>query len=55
MRRAAIPLSLLGLLLTIAPALLVFAGKIRWQLHADLMLAGMILWFFTAPFWPRRD
>jgi hypothetical protein len=44
-------LSFLGLALTIIPAFLVFGGIITWNTHATLMLAGMILWFVTAPFW----
>lgn len=46
-------LSLLGLLLTVVPAFLVFADRISWSAHADLMLIGMILWFGSAPFWMR--
>lgn len=43
--------SLAGLALTVAPAFLVFAGRLGWNAHANLMIAGMILWFSTAPFW----
>jgi hypothetical protein len=48
-------LSYLGLGLTIIPSLYVFTGDITWQTHADLMLGGTLLWFFTAPFWMKRD
>ena len=44
-------LSLAGLALTIAPAFLVFAGRMEWSMHANLMILGAVLWFATAPFW----
>lgn len=44
-------LSLLALGLTVVPAFLVFAGLLSWQAHANLMLAGTLLWFATAPAW----
>jgi len=46
-------LSWLGLALTLGPSLLVFAGRITWETHSRLMLVGMLLWFFTAPFWMK--
>jgi hypothetical protein len=33
----------------------VLAGTITWQLHADLMTAGMIIWFVTAPVWMKKS
>lgn len=48
-------LSALGLLLTIAPSLLVFAGAIEFKMHASLMLAGTALWFVTAPMWIKKQ
>ena len=42
--------SICGLLLTVVPSFFVLYGKITWDLHATLMLIGMILWFTTAPF-----
>jgi hypothetical protein len=51
MRIAAIAASVIGLLLTIVPACMVFAGALSWQAHAHLMTAGMLLWFVTAPVW----
>ena len=51
MRTFVIILSVMGLLLTIAPAFLHFYGKISWILHAHLMFAGMIVWFVCAPVW----
>ena len=47
-------LSFTGLVLTVVPAVLVFAGTIAWATHARLMLLGMVLWFLTAPFWMGR-
>ena len=44
-------LSVIGLLLTIVPAFLVFSGSMTIELHYTLMLIGTILWFATAPFW----
>lgn len=48
-------LSFIGLGLTVVPAFLVFAGTIEWETHANLMMAGTILWFITAPFWMKKD
>jgi hypothetical protein len=42
-----------GLILTIVPSVLVLAGTITWQTHADLMTVGMILWFVAAP-WQKK-
>ncbi len=42
-------LSAAGLCLTIIPAFLHFNGNITWNTHSNLMLAGMILWFLSAP------
>lgn len=43
----------IGLVLTIVPSLLVFLQVISWRMHADLMTAGMIIWFATAS-WYRK-
>ncbi|MBN2415530.1 hypothetical protein JXO52_06795 [bacterium] len=51
MRRVLQIISAAGLAMVIVPAFLVFAGRIPWRTHADLMLAGTVLWFVTAPFW----
>ena len=53
MRRAAIAASAIGLLLTLVPGCLVFAGALPWETHANLMFAGMVLWFLAAPVWFR--
>lgn len=54
MRIAAIAVSAVGLLLTIVPACMVFAGALPWATHASLMVAGMLLWFLAAPVWFRE-
>ena len=45
--------SILGLVLTVVPAFLVFAGLLEWQTHAQLMIIGTILWFSSASFWMK--
>ncbi len=45
--------SLAGLALTVVPALLVWAGWLSWQAHAQLMFAGMLCWFACAPRWMK--
>ncbi len=47
-------LSYIGLALTVLPAFFVFSGQITWETHAQLMLAGTLLWFATAPFWIKK-
>jgi hypothetical protein len=47
-------ISVIGIALTIVPAFLVFMGILTWDIHADLMLAGTILWFCSAPFWIKE-
>jgi hypothetical protein len=46
-------ISLVGLVLTILPSMLVFKGVIELKLHYILMIIGMVLWFGSAPFWMR--
>lgn len=46
--------SFLGLVLTVVPAFLVFAGSITWSTHAWAMALGTALWFGSAPFWMGR-
>jgi hypothetical protein len=46
-------LSLIGLALTVLPAFFVLYSGMPWKTHAQLMFVGMILWFFTAPFWMK--
>jgi high-affinity Fe2+/Pb2+ permease len=47
-------ISFIGLILTVVPAFLVFAGTIELQMHKNLMLMGTLLWFIPAPFWMSR-
>mgnify|MGYP001607320547 CR=1 FL=1 len=53
MRLAMKIVSAIGLGLTIVPSLLVFLNVISWQTHADLMTAGMVIWFASAPAWMK--
>ena len=43
-------LAIIGLLATVVPSILVFLGTIDPGIHKTVMLAGMVLWFVTAPF-----
>ncbi len=45
--------ALVGLTLTIAPALLLFTGQISSSAQQMWMTAGMLLWFTSAPFWNK--
>ncbi|WP_321285580.1 hypothetical protein [uncultured Sunxiuqinia sp.] len=53
MRKILIVISLIGLMLTIVPSILVFKQVIDIEMHFHLMLAGMFLWFGTSPFWMK--
>lgn len=44
------PLAILGLVLTILPSILTFAGVLPFEQHKWLMTIGTILWLGTAPF-----
>jgi hypothetical protein len=44
----------LGLILTIIPSVLVAMGRLEWQTHANLMTAGMIVWFIAATWQSRK-
>lgn len=48
-------ISYLGLILTVVPSFLVFAGVIELSFHKTLMLIGTLLWFLTAPFWMNKE
>jgi hypothetical protein len=54
MRRLWQFLSFCGLALTLGPSLLVFAGRLAWETHAQLMAVGMVLWFICRPLAVRR-
>ncbi len=47
--------SLAGLALTIVPSVLVFLQEISLADHKQLMFFGMLMWFFTAPFWMKEQ
>lgn len=55
MRLLLIIISIAGLVLTIVPSVLVFSQTISMDTHKQLMLAGMLLWFFTAPYWLKEQ
>lgn len=46
--------SLIGLLLTMSPPILIFLGKIDLDTTKLLMTIGMVAWFSTAPFWINK-
>ncbi|MEQ8241104.1 MAG: hypothetical protein RIA69_17945 [Cyclobacteriaceae bacterium] len=47
-------ISLIGLILTLVPALLVFYGVIDKSTDFMLMTIGVVLWFASAPFWMKN-
>ncbi len=47
-------LSFIGLGLNIVPAMLVFSAEMTPDTCKQLMLAGTILWFVTAPSWMNK-
>ena len=49
MKMLATVLAIIGLGLTIIPAILVFTGRLDLNMHKQLMTAGTILWFVSAP------
>lgn len=53
MRKLLIIISFVGLALTIVPSVLVFKQVFGIETHFQLMIAGMVLWFATAPFWMK--
>lgn len=55
MRKLLIIISIIGLILTIVPAILVFVQEISHQTSKHLMLVGMIMWFSTAFFWMKEQ
>jgi hypothetical protein len=46
--------ALTGLGFTIIPSLLVFSDRISFEMHTNLMIVGMILWFLASPFWMKE-
>jgi hypothetical protein len=45
----------LGLILTIVPSILVAMGQLERQTHANLMTAGMIVWFVAMTLQSRKQ
>jgi hypothetical protein len=48
-------LSFIALGLTVIPAFLVFAQTISWNIYLTMMTGGTLLWFFTVPFWMKKE
>jgi hypothetical protein len=44
-------LAIAGLVMTILPSILHFAGRLDMQAMKTWMAAGMFLWFLTGSFW----
>lgn len=47
-------LSFAGLILSLLPAFLSFAGLISFEQFKILLVAGTVLWFSTAPAWINK-
>ena len=47
-------LSILGLISTVLPGLLVFMGIMEFEHYKLWVLGGTVLWFATAPFWINK-
>lgn len=48
-------ISYLGLAITVASPLLVWAGSISIETNKILLIVGMFVWFGTAIFWIKHD
>jgi hypothetical protein len=48
-------ISYLGLAITVAAPLLVWAGKISIEANKTLLIIGMFLWFGSAILWIKHD
>jgi len=48
-------ISYLGLAITVAAPLLVWAGKISIEANKIILIVSMILWFGSAIFWIKHD
>jgi hypothetical protein len=48
-------ISYFGLVLTVVPSFLMFAGRIDRPVYLNLLIAGMILWFGSGVFWIKKD
>jgi hypothetical protein len=49
-----IGIACIGLLATVLPSILLFAGALEMGVHKTIMGIGMVLWFATAPFFMKR-
>ncbi len=47
-------IALIGLMATVLPSILVFAGAIELETHKRAMIIGMILWFASAPLFIKK-
>ncbi|MCH7414551.1 hypothetical protein MM213_13715 [Belliella sp. R4-6] len=54
MKNLLVVLSIVGLLFTIIPPFLVFSAVIEPATSKNLMLAGTVIWFTSAPFWLNK-
>ena len=48
-------ISYVGLTITVAAPLLLWAGRITVDANRALLIAGMFLWFGSAIFWIKHD
>lgn len=55
MKRLLQVVSMVGLVLSIVPALLFFQGTVSKPIYYNLMLLGMVTWFSTAIFWIKPE
>lgn len=55
MRKILIIISIIGLVLTVVPSVLVFIQEISMEAHKQLMIVGMLMWFGTAPLWMKEQ
>ncbi|MCW9713293.1 hypothetical protein LQ318_10280 [Aliifodinibius salicampi] len=55
MRKILIIISIIGLVLTVVPSVLVFIQEISMEAHKQLMIVGMLMWFGTSPFWMKEQ
>ena len=47
-------LAIIALGLTLIPSIFVFNGSLEMGLYKNLMTAGTLLWFVSAPIWFRK-
>lgn len=55
MKRLLISLSVIGLIMTIIPPILMFLGRMELSEIKTWMGVGMVMWFVTAPFWINKS